>query len=277
MTQADLALGLEEGVARKELPKCLLLAQIANFLIIFENMGAGWFSSQLQGEPGPDESLNYLQPSVYAFAIWPVIYAGEVAFAFWQTCCCQKNADVKRLEAIRNVAPSYCLAHAITIVWMFLPSLWTRALALALVAVCLGVAHGIVAPFDQGADFYCMAAPITLHFGWATAATLVSWNIVAAQVTQDVATNFAVLVACLLVAVVAGAFFAVRRRSALLAGTVAWAVVAVGVEHLFPISAERLAKYSQDFGETGRYLLAATELALGGALVAVAVFVRRQR
>merc|ERR1711971_1381458 len=94
-------------------------------------------------------------------------------------------------------------AHAITIAWVYLPTLFMRSLALVGVAVSLGFAHGIVAPLDKGPAFYCMTAPITLHFGWITAASLVSLSETVGTWTEDAAANFAFLVAGLLVAGVA--------------------------------------------------------------------------
>merc|ERR1719330_1559876 len=105
---------------------------------------------------------------------------------------------------------------------------------------------------------------------------LVSWSSVTATYTSSVPVNFTVLCLELALAFGIGAFLAMRLRSPLLACTVAWAVFWVGMMTLNPVPPSRLEKYNEDFGETGRIVLAYTELALAACLVVVGFLAWRQ-
>ena len=283
MTQGDLVQGLEQDDVVKGDFKFLSLAQCLNLVGIVANIGLGLLESWLSGDadlprPGVPQSVSYLQPAIYAFiVIWPTIYAGEVLFGLWQAFQRRDTAPEARLQTIQAVAWPYFAAQAVTCVWIFLPDITQRMVALGLVAVFLGMAHGVVAPVKQGVDYYLMAAPITLHFGWAVAATLVSLNTVVARSTSSVSVKLALLAGSLAFAAGAGAFFAARRNSGLIAGTVGWAILAVGVATLFPVTLDsRLeAKFNEDLGITGRYAVGVVEVALAAALFGYAYLVQK--
>lgn len=259
----------------------LLPAQVANVVVLVAYFIFGYITGFGLGweERVPDDFINYLQPFPAAFAIWFVIYAGEIVFALWQISQRPNSAPDARLAVIQVMALPWCTAHVLTIAWMVLPlaSFFARAAMLTAAAVAMGVAHGHVAPLKEGADYWCMTGVVGIHFGWLTAASLLSWNSWVASTTQDVAVNLAETVASIIIAFSAGAFFAVRRRSATLGGAVAWAITWIAVEHFFPRSDERLLKYNTDFGETGRYLLAGFELSAAVALAGVAFYVYQKK
>jgi len=283
MTQGDLVQGLEQGDAMKSSMPRPVVAQVLNLLAIVANIFCGQLNAWLSGDddlprPGVPESVSYLQPAIYAFiVIWPTIYLGEVVFGIWQAIQRPDSAPEERMKTIQAVAPPYFAAHAVTCVWVFLPDISQRLVAIGIVAVLLGVAHGVVAPMKQGVDYYLMAAPITLHFGWGTAATLVTLNTVVARSTSSVATKLALLAGSLAFAACAGVFFAARRKSGLIAGTVGWAIFAVAVATLFPITLDSQleTKYNEDLGVAGRYAIGAAEAALGAALFGYAYVVQK--
>lgn len=80
---------------------------------------------------------------------------------------------------------------------------------------------------DDDAGHMFFLAPVALHFGWTTAASLVAWNLY--LVTLEASTSLKLLAACVSVvlATVVGAQVTIRRKSALYGATVAWALVAV--------------------------------------------------
>jgi len=195
--------------------------------------------------------LNYLTPAPYAFAIWGVIYMLELCFVLWQLCQCTRclGAGSWRVAMLKRLTPFWCMAHACQISWCFSfrpeydtpGKLWVSAVWLSGIAIFLGLAHYQVVSsrqqqasgaksLDVQASFF-VYVPITLHFGWTTAAALVNWN----GWLSRCSTNFGWsawpqvvgLHVSLLLAGILGCQLALRRRSELYAFTVAWAVFAV--------------------------------------------------
>lgn len=219
--------------------------------------------------PSTSREISYLSPSFPAFTIWWPIYSFQLLFvlAAW--------FQQRRASVLRDVAPWFVVIMLTSIYWyfcgLFLETTLESALVLSTTWACLAVAHGIVAGEMAFPEYFTMNVPITLQLGWGTAAMLVSWDSVVAANTSGPFAKAVSLFALLTVGLVVTSVLAMRRRSALLACTVAWAVYWVGDGTLNPYSQARLDEYNETFGEQGRIALGVTEMVLAGGLVAVGV------
>lgn len=195
--------------------------------------------------------LNYLTPAPYAFAIWGVIYLLEFCYSLWQLCQCPRRlgAESRRVTMLKRMSPFWCMANACQISWCFSfrsqfdsPGLlWISAVFLSGIAISLGLAHYevISARRAKGSGYksldlqsaFFVYVPITLHFGWTTAAALVNWNGWMARCSVDLQWSAwpqtVFLYISLALAGLLGTGLSLRRKSELYAFTVAWAVFAV--------------------------------------------------
>mmetsp|Transcript_6768 Transcript_6768/g.10774 ORF Transcript_6768/g.10774 Transcript_6768/m.10774 type:complete len:296 (+) Transcript_6768:434-1321(+) len=197
-----------------------------------------------QAAPKDGKDIRFFTPAGWAFAIWAPIFLGEALFAVYQAL--PGSASKGFLPAL---TPYWLAAMGFQSLWCaaFRPwaaagrALWAPAALLAATAAALAGAHGAVrAHFLQGAaapggsswtDYYLCNLPLSLHFGWITAATLVNANgAVANDTRRTVVTKSLVARASVAVAVAAGAAVAWLRRDPVYSLVVAWALAAVADE-----------------------------------------------
>mmetsp|Transcript_162544 Transcript_162544/g.521061 ORF Transcript_162544/g.521061 Transcript_162544/m.521061 type:complete len:285 (-) Transcript_162544:97-951(-) len=211
--------------------------QVANLLAFAANVYFVQSVPRLDSKNYGQLPLNFLTPAPYAFAIWAVIYMSEAAFVCWQLFQRFPSAPRKRLSLLSDCAPWWCAANACQVLWCltFTPRfdspglLWISAVALSGIALCLGQAHAVVAAgtLDRQETFL-LYAPISVHFGWTSAAALVNWNGYFARCGLGNGTKFNLLLLSLFLATALGVVVSNRRKSVLYGITVAWALVAVG-------------------------------------------------
>mmetsp|Transcript_111884 Transcript_111884/g.349603 ORF Transcript_111884/g.349603 Transcript_111884/m.349603 type:complete len:294 (-) Transcript_111884:91-972(-) len=240
--------------------------QLANALAFVANVVAVRSIPRLDSGNPMLQPLNYLTPAPYAFAIWGIIYFLEYALVCWQLL------PSARTDLLRRVSPWWCGANACQVLWCctFRPRfdspglLWISAVALSGIAACLDRAHALVALRREASGGPILYAPITLHYGWTTAAALVNWNGYAARCTAAAVPKLAVALLSAALAGSLGCSVAVERRSALYGCTVAWALLAVGLQTWWsePLAAQ--------LGGTVASAAAFLEVGLAAGLVAVA-------
>lgn len=123
----------------------------------------------------PARGRTLVSPAGWAFAIWGPIYLGEAAF-----CAAQFLAkDVSFQSALSSVSPAFVVANLCQSLWCaaFRPSYnhgWAKYVSVAMLgstALALSQVHAFVTP--ENAAYF---VPITMHFGWTSAATLVNLN-----------------------------------------------------------------------------------------------------
>ena len=132
-----------------------------------------------------NRSRTLINPSGWAFAIWGPIYLGEAAFVTAQVF----SSDVAT-SAICSLLPTvtapFVAANVFQSLWCasFRPSYgegWKRYVSVAMLA---GTAYSLSMVHTAGCAAMAADAtipsyllfPMTVHFGWATAATLVNLN-----------------------------------------------------------------------------------------------------
>lgn len=255
--------------------KNVTLWQVSNVLVWILNVIAVALPGRLDGETQNQKDL-FVAPAIYAFAIWGVIYLWELPFVVWQALQRPRWATAVRLEAVVAASPGWCAGNLSQVAWCIFfrqpfnnPGLlWLSAFFLSGIAVGLSFAHRALAPVADCQVTFLAYVPITLHFGWTTAAGLVNWNSWAILFKPTPEVNLALVVLSLVVATVVALGVGVLRGSVLYASTVAWAVIAVGVQ------TRQNAGVIEAFGASTANILGITEIVLGVGFVCVSAAVK---
>uniref|UniRef100_A0A7S0Q3J2 Uncharacterized protein n=1 Tax=Coccolithus braarudii TaxID=221442 RepID=A0A7S0Q3J2_9EUKA len=187
--------------------------------------------SVMTSEKPTAAGANLFTPAGYAFIIWAPIFLGEGLMMLYLT-----NVQTPLGAA---VAPAWCAAALAQSCWCaaFRPSvcgprlLWVPALLLASTGAALGVAHRAIRTANVGALANCLVrVPVTLHFGWITAAALVNANNYLARTVASVRAKEAAAHASSLAAVAAVAYVSHTTADHVFAGVIAWALGWVAVD-----------------------------------------------
>lgn len=174
-----------------------------------------------------------VNPAGWAFAIWGPIYLGEAIFVTAQIFTSDGSALATVLP---QVTAPFVAANIFQSLWCasFRPSYsegWTKFVSPAMLAgtaLSLSQVHAVGCTADAAAgalSWYFL--PMSLHFGWTTAATLVNLNgSVAMNETTSDSTVIAVGHASALVAAALGIGVTLARTAPAYGLTVAWALAA---------------------------------------------------
>jgi len=247
---------------------------VANALCFVANVVALRKITRLDSDNEMLQSLNYFTPAPYAFVIWAVIYSFEGLFTGWQLLQSSRRASPSRVEVLKRVSPYWCAANACQVLWCLTfrnsfdtPGLlWISAVALTGIAASLSGAHNYI--IDENAEeTLFLYVPITLHFGWTTAAALVNWNGYVARICASASLKLVALLVSLGLAVVLGIGVTRQRHCSVYGMTVAWALVAVAVQTSKSTQLREEVPGAKDTASA----LATLEFALGLLIVAFAV------
>jgi hypothetical protein len=175
-----------------------------------------------------------LAPSGWAFAIWGPIFAGELLFCL--------SAIALLDESKPSFRPKYARGHA----------LYVSSLMLGGIAWSMGRAHRVFSNLKDRnlmsrTDYLLYFFPMTLHFGWTAAATLVNMNgNVASRMKSSPQLIAGVGHASALVASALGVYVTSVRRAPVFGCVIAWALAgcAAGMR-------ERLAAVSSSSSSAG--------------------------
>ena len=124
-----------------------------------------------------------MPPAGWAFAIWAPIFIGELLMVSYQA---QLPETSPLVPIIRQVTGPYILAQTFQSLWTasFRPKYnqgWYKyisALNLTGIALSLSYCHSAYSNAKNVStnDYLLNFLPLSLHFGWTTAACLVDWN-----------------------------------------------------------------------------------------------------
>lgn len=173
-------------------------------------------------------------PAGWAFAIWGVIYIGELLVTL------QVAAIGKPMQTMRKAAVFWAAGNLFQSLWcgvfrpLFKDALWLPMVSLALASASMLVVHSeitkIIYPWStlwEKAGLIALRSPISLHAAWLTGAALLNLNAWATVSKTSVAFQTAVAYFSAYLAAIAGGFFAVTRGDPFIAFTVAWALAAL--------------------------------------------------
>mmetsp|Transcript_28054 Transcript_28054/g.38785 ORF Transcript_28054/g.38785 Transcript_28054/m.38785 type:complete len:355 (-) Transcript_28054:284-1348(-) len=192
------------------------------------------------GVPQEDEYRGLVTPAGWAFAIWGVIYMGEMAMTGYMVSPAAAVAPSPS-GWLGRLAPHLMAAHACQAVWCAAFRDWARpahlfwlsATSLSSIALCLNNVHMVLASVrNMTTAQYCMVhLPATIHFGWVTAASLVNWNSYLALLRKDgyisVTTQIFLANLSVQIAILIGMGVSWYRSDPVYGLTLAWALAAV--------------------------------------------------
>ena len=182
-------------------------------------------------------TANLFTPAGWAFIIWAPIFLGEWLMMLYLT-------NVPAAAPLgRAMAPGWIAAVSAQVGWCatFRPSvcgpatLWLPAALLAATGAGLSVAHRAVRSSGGAAGLRgCANAlvrwPVTLHFGWVVAASLVNGNNWLARSGSALSVREAAAYASVAAAVAVAAYVTATTRDPVFAAVIAWALAAVAAD-----------------------------------------------
>jgi hypothetical protein len=179
-------------------------------------------------------------PAPFAFAIWGVIYLGELIMS-----CAVAFQGHKLPSNIRKATAFWVSANLYQSLWCiafrpkFRNALWIPTSLLAAGAVALLFCHqklmevvkdsGSVVTIAKAAK-YLFAAPVSLHLGWLSAATLLNVNAWASECKISLGKNISLAFFSTYLATFIGAAITLATRDPLVACTIAWALAAIAYQ-----------------------------------------------
>lgn len=183
----------------------------------------------------PGQGRTLVAPAGWAFAIWGPIYLGELLMVTSQLFL-PETAAIAPL--IRDISIPFSFAHTFQTLWCaaFRPkykgnAMYISAGLLGATAFSLSKAHAF---FTTGVKAYTTGQyllylfPLSLHFGWTTAATLVNLN-GAFSGNPNATSRSIAIVGHLSVALATalGMFVTLEQSAPVYGGVIAWALLAV--------------------------------------------------
>ena len=180
--------------------------------------------------------LSLVPPAGWAFVIWAPIFLGELVMV-GSLLNLSESSPVAPI--VRQMTGPYVAAQVFQTLWTasFRPKYQGRfkfvsAINLSGIAYSLSLCHKAYAesptkPYAT-TDYWIYFLPISLHFGWTTAASLVNWNGMVAMEERVSAVTVAWLGhASAIAAAVTGVVVTWNRSAPVYGGVIAWALAAV--------------------------------------------------
>lgn len=252
---------------------CCSRWQAANLLTLIVSILVAWSVPRLDSSDVSWRSMNYFAPAQHASLVWRVIYGLDCLFVIWHLLQPKGRVPPARADLLHRASPWWCIAHLCQALWRLTfragldgPGLlWISAVALSGLALCLDRAHRAVMAASDMQELLFLYVPITLRFGWASAAALVSWNGYVARCSAVPGLKLVVLLASLGLAAALSTRVTLLRRSALYGATMAWALLNTSLNTWQSPSLE------EDFGTRFSVPLGNLEFGLSAAALAVSI------
>jgi hypothetical protein len=183
----------------------------------------------------PVSGRTLVAPSGWAFAIWGPIFIGEFVFVASQAMVSSDDALVPILS---KVSVPFIFAHIFQTLWTaaFRPKysgnlMYISCGMLSATAYSLSKAHAAFASASSMYNFGTylkLFAPISMHFGWTTAASLVNLNGAFSMKELASSRNIALLGHLSVIAATAiGTGVTITRSAPVFGGVVTWALLSV--------------------------------------------------
>jgi len=259
--------------------------KVINALAFFINMYAITVPGRLDGESstdpvnGENPFLNRIlvAPAGWAFGIWGVIFLGELVFSLAQFSSVASSIE----PLLKEIAIPFAMAQLFQILWAAsfrskYKGKWMAVSATMLPAIALSLskAHAIFTKsvYQSTLLQYCIFfLPLTIHFGWTTAASLVNLN--GAIARDSSSSNSLVKVAghlSLFGATAIGVYLTKSRAAPVYGAVISWALFGI-----FDEMRRRLIKFkSSESAEDNKSFKKSTQLqkflALAGGLISSA-------
>jgi hypothetical protein len=175
----------------------------------------------------PKQGRSLIAPAGWAFAIWGPIYLGEAIFC---TSLLLRSCDALTVALPAITAP-FVAANLVQSLWcasfrpsyMSINSTWRKYVSVAMLG---GTAYSLSLVHTAAAASSWYFLPLTLHYGWTTAATLVNLN--GSLAMSDCSDRILIAVghASALLATTLGVAVTLLQHSPPYGLTIAWALAA---------------------------------------------------
>jgi len=186
-------------------------------------------------ELSPQTGKSLVAPSGWAFIIWAPIFLGELVVVTSQFLVDESSTLA---NTIRMASIPFSMAQIFQCLWCasFRPKyegqlMFISTGMLSSIAYSLSKAHSAyVSSSYNSLEYIIHFLPMTLHFGWTTAASLVNLNGAVASLGDMVATPKVMAGlghASALVGTVLGVYITASRKSPVYGGVIAWALLAL--------------------------------------------------
>eukprot|EP01031_Cornospumella_fuschlensis_P028015 gene28015-33829_t len=237
----------------------------------------GRFDSEAQENKKGFPWVTLFEPAGWAFAIWGVIYAGELALTAYVA------SIGKEVTLFKKAAPLWLAGNLFQSLWcltfrpQFKSVLWLPMSLLASAsAAFLGchqvLSEGLMAqawsqPLLERLAILLIRSPVSLHTAWLAAATCLNLN----GWTVTSGCSYSAQIAVAFASCFIGAIYAVAAtwytKDPLIAGTIAWALSALVSRTLIKVEQNAIPYISADTQKA----LALTEKVMANGLIALAV------
>jgi hypothetical protein len=185
-----------------------------------------------------------LAPAGWAFAIWGPIFLGEMVFCASHLLLAAPGSAAASgvSEVVQRASGGFMASQLMQTLWTatFRPKykgkyVYVSGFFLSGIAISLSRAHAAftIGMADSGSsydkkDYWLYFLPMTLHFGWTTAAMLVNWNGSVASTEWISAKGLAVMGhASVVIATAAGVGITLYRGAPVFGLVIAWALSAL--------------------------------------------------
>ncbi len=180
-----------------------------------------------------NRNRTLVNPSGWAFAIWAPIYLGEAAFVTAQVFA----SDATTAALLPHVTAPFVAANLFQSLWCasFRPSFskgWERYISVAMLAgtgfsLSLVQSAGSALKVVDSSIIPYLLLPMTVHFGWVSAATLVNLNgSLASNENASTRSLIALGHSSALIATALGVGLTIARSTPAYGLTLAWALAA---------------------------------------------------
>eukprot|EP00613_Pedinella_sp_CCMP2098_P014926 CAMPEP_0171773214 /NCGR_PEP_ID=MMETSP0991-20121206/55158_1 /TAXON_ID=483369 /ORGANISM="non described non described, Strain CCMP2098" /LENGTH=280 /DNA_ID=CAMNT_0012378905 /DNA_START=72 /DNA_END=914 /DNA_ORIENTATION=+ len=182
-----------------------------------------------------------ITPAGWAFSIWGIIFVGELAFVL-----AQLSASIRASPLVREgISWGWVSASAFQCAWTFAFAQEQLVISTILifgifVSLAFVVFRSAALPPAASYDLVCRL-PLTLHFGWLACATALNVNLSIVQKGASPAWQLATGLTSLAVILLLATHLAARDFTgrAIVAGVVAWALLAIADELKSPMNQEQ--------------------------------------
>lgn len=242
----------------KPLGNTALGMRLVWFVAFAINLWSVWSPGRFDGRNSPVPWDTIFAPSGWAFAIWGIIFSGEILVTLWVSLFSQALGSASTTRTLMRSVSGWMCANLFQSLWCaafrpaFINALWLPWSLLALAATSLSFTHLYltrairdlppVANIFQSTDIsgfvrspllwnrlglLALRFPISLHTAWLTAASLLNLNGWAAVQRISLGRQTCLAIVSTTLATILGTVITVRRGDPMIGLTFAWAIAAI--------------------------------------------------
>lgn len=178
-------------------------------------------------------SMKYqtlVTPAGYAFAIWGIIFTGELVWTIAQCLPAYRSSELVTKGVGYNFVCA-CIAQAVWTVFFGLEKISLSLVAMIVILIPLGMILNTISAMsaDSIGRYWLLKFPFEIHAAWIMAATLVNINVTLVAFAASSKLQTMVGWSSLVVVIPVGLFY-VMKRTWVVPSVLAWATAAIANE-----------------------------------------------